>query len=173
MSDPKQFQAAMDNTKCVMGHYRFWLLDRFPRPHDCFTMLRDPVERILSMYSYLRDENRLPWVKDATFAEFLSKHPPATNFQTAFIGSNRHEPDLESAKANLHNFAAVGLTERFDESLKRLQTAFGLSDISYKKFNVTANRLRREDISTADLDELEKRNALNIELYRYAQDVFF
>ncbi|NJP06719.1 MAG: hypothetical protein HC837_14425 [Chloroflexaceae bacterium] len=76
------------------------------------------------------------------------------------------------AKAHLDGCAFVGLTERFDDSLRLLCYTFGWSPIEhYVSQNVTPAELRPE-ITPAQEALILKRNALDLELYTYAQQLF-
>jgi hypothetical protein len=164
--------------KCVLGHYRYGIHTHFDQPARYFTMLRDPVERILSMYSYKREKNHDNVTEDTTLAEFLEHHEPASNGQTHYlcdapeVRGDPEYPDVESAKRNLMRCTAFGLTEFFDDSL-RLYQAKGIPiGIKYSVRNVTGARLRRDDVSETDMNELLARNALDIELYDFARQEF-
>lgn len=157
--------------RCMLGHYFFGIHDALPQPAAYVTMLREPVERVLSMYSYLRTNSRKAWMRNATLAEFLERHRPATNFQTAQICGSREAPNLERAKENLRSFAAVGTTERFDESLRLFQGVFGWDDVCFEPANVTPERVRREDLKTHEIGMIEERNCLDAELYSLADEL--
>lgn len=171
MTQDKLVAEARVGVKCVLGHYLYGIHENFPSPHAYFTMLREPVERILSMYSYHKTQSHQMWARDATLAEFLVRHGPATNRQTAYLCGLRCSPDLEKAKENLRSFAAVGITERFDDSLRLFQRTFCWADVSYERTNETIDRLRREDVSPKDIKSIEKRNELDAELYALAKDL--
>lgn len=81
---------------------------------------------------------------------------------------------LERAKSNLRqHFAAVGLTERFDESVALFGHALGWSQLlGYESRNRSQNRPLHDTISREVLNKVEADNALDIALYQYAQGLF-
>lgn len=48
--------SALRKYRIFSGHFDWSLLDCIPEPRTVFTVLRDPVERILSFYFYLKDK---------------------------------------------------------------------------------------------------------------------
>jgi hypothetical protein len=79
---------------------------------------------------------------------------------------------LEQAKRNLATFAAVGISERFDETLILLKQLFGWSNTFYVKANVGRNRAARQEFSKDTLAALERYNELDQQLYEYATKLF-
>jgi hypothetical protein len=80
---------------------------------------------------------------------------------------------LEIAKKNLcEQFAIVGLTESFDETLILLKRALCWRDPFYIKANVAKNRPRRDEIPEATLKGIIKHNELDIQLYQCARGLF-
>ncbi len=157
--------------KCVFGHYSFGIHRKFSEPHLYFTMLRDPVERIISMYCYHKSKTNQMWVRDATLPEFLERHPAATNGQTKLIGGQGQPVDLDKAKSNLRRFAAVGITERFEESMRLFKRSFGWTQTTWRPMNVSRGRLRRRDILPETIRAIEKHNEHDAELYLLAKEL--
>src|SRR5262249_9646240 len=79
---------------------------------------------------------------------------------------------LELAKSNLANFAVVGLTEWFDESLALLERAFGWRPRPYSAHNVGENRPLQSEVGEDNLKAVEHCNRFDLELYRYASGLF-
>jgi hypothetical protein len=80
--------------------------------------------------------------------------------------------DLDVAKDNLDkHFIAVGLMERFEESLILFKKLLGWKNIFYVKKNVTQDR-PREGISKRVLEMIKKNNNLDMELYEYGKHMF-
>jgi hypothetical protein len=87
--------------------------------------------------------------------------------------SQLSDPDVDRAKLQLAEFDFVGLAERFDESLMLLSYVFGWRcPVSYERINVAPERPRREDIPQRILQQLIERNALDLELYCFAERLF-
>jgi hypothetical protein len=175
--------------RMLKGHMGFGLHRHLPNPAVYFTIMRDPVERVVSHYYHiLRDSNHYlyPYTEDGRLglADFLKTKVPLMldNGQTRLVsgvwdkvpfGSCDQEV-LEIAKKNLdEHFALVGLTERFDETLCLLQVILGWSnDISYVRENVARNRPCKNDLSSETLAAVVETNRLDMALYDYATQSF-
>jgi Galactose-3-O-sulfotransferase len=80
---------------------------------------------------------------------------------------------LDIAKKNLaEHFAAVGISEEFDRSVILMKRILAWRNPFYLKQNVGLHRPRKEDIPPETLRVIEAHNALDIELYRYAKELF-
>lgn len=180
-------EARRREIKVLQGHIGFGLHEYLPQPSTYITILRDPVDRIISHYYFvLRDPDHY------LYNEVTSKHmslkdyvcsgisPELDNGQTKLLstttavnsytqGSNEM---LESAKKNIkEHFALVGLTERFDETLILLKRSLNWTPPFYTKQKVTKNRPIKEDVSKDILKLIEKSNELDIELYKYVENL--
>ncbi|MEH7237276.1 sulfotransferase family 2 domain-containing protein [Bacillus sp. JJ1562] len=165
--------------EAVYGHIRFGAHKYFSQPFTYITMLRDPVERIISNYyfSQRRPSNRMhESAKSLDFLGFVKQeieanNPSLHNHQTRFV-SGAKNPDLELAKQNIHeHYAVVGLSEMFDESVFLMKTFLGWDDIFYTKTNVTKNRPKQFDLPHEAIAILKEYNQLDYELYHYAKEV--
>ncbi|MBD1381914.1 sulfotransferase family 2 domain-containing protein [Metabacillus arenae] len=167
-----------DQYICLIGHRNFGIHRYLNKPYTYITMLRDPIDRVISIYYYLLrspGHNLYDKVKDISFEDFVldDKFRRQTeNLQTLFI-SGKSSKELSIAKHNLKNyFSVVGIMERFDESLFLMSQEFGWKNINYKKKNVTKNRPAKEDFSEKIIDKLKEKNELDIELYEYGKELF-
>jgi len=125
-------QSARDRFKLVYGHQMFGLHREFTKPALYFSMLREPVARLVSFFRFAQTDptiNRkleghitperlflsggLPVGGDNTMTRFLAgdatidKVPPGRCTQTLF----------DVAAENLERAVVVGLVEEFDRSL--------------------------------------------------------
>jgi len=83
------------------------------------------------------------------------------------------DKSLEIAKQRLSEFAFVGLTERFEDSLYLLCYTFGWRPIqNVLKQNVAPDRMHRDDLSKETIDAIKKCTKQDTELYNYAQQLF-
>lgn len=137
------------------------------RPIRYFTFVRDPIARFLSHYHHQVHQMRVPW----TFEEFVADGR-FSNFMThRFAGG----PDVELAKQRLaEDFAFVGLTDRFDESLVLFRHALGRDlCINYERENQTRSasydRLRR---APEVVDRAREENQLDLELFDFARGLY-
>ncbi len=177
-----------EEIRLLRGHMSFGIHQYLAGPFTYFTLLRQPIERVISLYYFIL---RTPkhYLHEIITSENMSlltclKNEISIvldNAQTRMVSGVNGEPGfgecneqtLETAKKNLREyFAVVGLTGRFDETLLMLQKAFGWRDIFYTRRHVAKKRPRKENLSQDTLDALEKTQQLDIALYQYAQMLF-
>ena len=181
-----------EKIKVVMGHMGFGLHNFLPQPSVYITLLRDPVERTISYYYYvLRRPNHYLYQKVTSEKMSLKDCIHAgisielDNSQTRIIAATKGDSDslipfgqcnvemLERAKKNLQEyFIGVGLVESFDKSLLLFKKLLNWNNIFYIKRNVTKNRPLKSDFSQETLNLIQKQNEFDLELYRYAAELF-
>lgn len=140
----------------------------------------------------------LDYLRELSLADYVDNNPLAErlgnrNCQTEMVGArfkltspeeiydvpkaqsarkHRHVT-IEFAKEQLNDFAFVGLTERFQASLFLLAFTFGWQPImDFQTLNVSPSRPRGDQIAVETRQQIEKYNALDLELYRYAEQLF-
>jgi Galactose-3-O-sulfotransferase len=177
-------QQQRTNLQLIRGHFAFGLHEFLPCPAQYFTLLRDPVARFISHYHYVRRSVNIPGhaqVKSLTLRQYTQQMGQKNgNLQTRLLfGLNQTQCQTPSetltvARQNLEqHFAVVGLVEQFDETLVLLKRAFGWRMPLYVQQNVTSQK--QKDGTTIDpetLQLIEQCNAMDLELYRYAQARF-
>lgn len=164
------------------AHAPFGIHLFYPKRHFVyFTMLRDPVDRVLSQYYYIKEHQIHPlhnWVKQMSLEQFLSdKHHVSwrltRNLQTQ-MASGTMEPEnanLRKAKSNLRRyFTVIGITEMFDESLFMIKKALQWENVTYNKKNTTKKRPTREEVPKHIIEKIKKMNKLDIALYNWAKE---
>ncbi|MBT2667112.1 sulfotransferase family 2 domain-containing protein [Bacillus sp. ISL-4] len=156
--------------KAVAGHYNYGIHQHFSKPSNYFTMLRDPVDRVISLYYFLQNYHPgYERVRDMTLEEFVLKDPEAQNHQTILACGDPENPDITKAKENLKTFTVVGVTELFNETLFCLKKEYDWGDIHYTRKNITKNRLAKEEVPSGLINLIRKYNAMDLELYDYAK----
>ena len=160
--------------KAISGHHFYGIHDLFSKPYTYFTMMRSPIERVISLYYFLKtypgyyEEN----MRNMSFEEYIDWDPQAKNGQIHQICGQNSQLSLEKAKENLKVFEVVGITEMFNESLLLLKNKFNWANIEYKKKNVTKSRPRISEVSPKIIKKIEKNNELDIELYEFIKSNF-
>ncbi len=143
-----------EKTCFIDGHDYFGIHHDLNKRPVYVTMLRNPVDRIISEYYYIVKEpgrdryisnkikNNNLSLEDYVFLEDEKFHFRTRNMQTRFAAGGTI--NLEKAKENLTNyFAVVGITEMFDQSLHLMQKEFGWKDTGYQKKLVQHNRPKK------------------------------
>ena len=164
------------------GHMLFGLHEVLPQPATYITVLRDPVDRVISAFYFMRNYKLHPlyWKlrhENWTIEQYVQRST-RDNVQCKVIaGAEYHAPCTEQilAKATDHLtrfFSVVGLSERLEESLALMKLRFGWQLKSYSSFNVTRSRPKKGDLSPATLELIAEKNSFDIALYRHAAALF-
>jgi hypothetical protein len=169
-----------------MGHIAFGVHETVPRPSTYITLIRDPVDRLISHYFYIlqRPEHRLHNAlcsSGMSFGEFVRSGITleTDNWETRSISGLQAEfgccgeEMLERAKHNIVDHLAVcGITERFDETLMLLRRAFGWQAPLYYTPENAGCRPRRADVPNSWIKTVERQNPLDCELEEFARGQF-
>jgi hypothetical protein len=180
--------------RCVSGHFYF-------QPQNdltglwSLTVLRDPVERVLSHLAYERYDvpasgsasgqrvRALDTVADLDAAlaaadpQMLALVSNTMVAHFAPLAWNGHEPlgddarRLALAKEALGRFDLVGLTERMEETVDLVCLALGVPPLPLPRLNVGSRRFVARDLPKATLARLRALNALDDALYAHALEL--
>jgi len=164
------------------GHMLFGLHAILPQPATYITVVREPVDRVISSFYFMRTYKLHPlyWKfkrENWSLEDFVTRSP-RENVQCKIIaGAEYAKPCTaeicERAKENLgRSFSVVGLFERFEESLALMKLRFGWKLQRYSSFNVTRTRPKKADIPQSTLDLIAEKNSLDISLYNCAAKLF-
>lgn len=169
-------EASRRRIRVVKGHVLYGV-DRFlPQPCTYVTMLRDPVPRVLSLYYFVQANWPESEAGQASLRAFVAESilPYRPNDQTRRLSGRATDaqgrlPDdaLDVARANLDaDFAAVGTTERFDETMVLWQRRLGWRRPPfYVRSNTNRSRPTRDAIDDDVLALIRADNAMDVALY--------
>ncbi len=171
--------------RVIKGHMPFGIHRRLAQPATYITVLREPVERVISEYYFALHYRLHPQHKrmqSLTLEEYAAG-TPHHNLQCKllagqpgprdFLAGDCTEETLEMAKANLaKHFTLAGLTERFDETLALLKVLFGWKLSHYASFNVTPSRPRKDAVPAATQQLIAERNRYDVAIYQHAVPLF-
>ena len=192
-------QSEKARIRYVGGHLLFGIHRLLPRPARYITVLRDPVDRVISSYYYIRRTPGIP-VSKAILEGGLSLEDYVRsglgldphNYQTRIL-AGLPELDatwertrevlakpidssaLERAKENLDlHFEVVGLTEAFDEflALCALRLGWRPSSLVYDRRNVTGDRPELSAVPASTIELIRDSNRLDQALYDHAKRLF-
>ncbi|URM31155.1 MULTISPECIES: sulfotransferase family 2 domain-containing protein [Bacillaceae] len=170
-------QSELSSVKWVQGHFRFGLHEAISHPVQYITMLRHPVDRVISYYYFLRENPRHPLYKQANslnLKEFIMDEDGIIqdgiyNLQTKMI-SGDGTPSIEKAKKNIEeHFLMVGITERFNESLAIMRKKLGWNVPYNHKHNVTRTRPKMAQVPAEVRKLIEQKNEIDFQLYEYGK----
>lgn len=175
----------------VIGHFAYQHVVKL-RPHRfLLTFLRDPIERVISNYHFLRfgspisahSERAIEAAKALTLMEFLLCDDPGVrmvteNFQAKALAYDvrpEHQSaitDLQGeAERNLSTFDFVGIVDYFDESVAALAQMIG-TDLAVKQLNANEARSSAPAASSAEIELIRRLNAVDMVLYGKARELF-
>lgn len=156
--------------KVVKGHMDYGWHNAFPGDSfEYIAILRHPVERVLSLYSFIGDWHRDYKHKAEGIEAFARRAAEANNDMTYTLsgGEGRGARAFVKAWKSLTSMAVVGTVETFDLTLQTLRARYGWPIEAYDRVNVTAGRVH--DVSDKVVRTIMHRNQLDLMLYAYAQ----
>jgi hypothetical protein len=176
----------------VIGHFAYQHVRKMRPDRFLMTYLRDPIDRVVSNYHFLRTKSPLSRYSEAalraarsmSLREFLLCEDPnvrmvTENYQTKALAHDVR-PDrldrtvidglLETAERNLATFDFVGITEYFDDSVCVLSEMLGV-EISPRQLNVNPDRPAAPP-SEEELAIARSLNRLDLAVYAKARARF-
>ena len=151
--------------------------------HNIFMLLRHPIDRLLSEYSFIKTRPEFMNLIKPTPKDFDSyvKSKQTQNYMIGFLVGKRmydtsfvDRDDLELVKNAIRNInIKVGIFEQYAASLSYFSEYSSLKwpkKIDIKR--ITLNRPTVADISEKTKLLILENNALDLDLYQYALDIF-
>ncbi len=173
----------VDQVRAVWGHFRQGIQRHLPKPCACITVLRDPVDRVISAFCYevqcgvmTNPDGSVPTLDDYVsrkrsydlyidnyMTRVLSGLPdldPTQEGATTEYCARPTDADFELAANNLDSYMVVGLTDQFDDTLLVLAAdlCWSLSDMVYTPLNATASRPTAADVAEFVRNEIMNWN---------------
>ena len=147
--------------KYISGHLELFLLHNIPQDYIAITFLRNPVERIISLYYFILktethhlhtrlNESNIS-LKEFVLGGFWEEVDNGMTRRLSGIGSlvpygKCNNDMLILAKNNLLGFDFIGIQERFDEFLFLMSKILELKNILYTSKNVGHKSKKYHDI---------------------------
>jgi hypothetical protein len=167
----------------IRGHMSFGAHSYLTQPSTYITMLREPVDRVMSAYYYIFRRPKHPLYGQVvqqkySLQQYLEITPHRANFQCKLLAGIDQDSEcpvdcLDTAKQNLLKyFRVVGLSERFDESLALMKIAFAWDIPFYSNYNVTTSKPKRKQLDPATVELVQKYNQLDVEIYDFGKKLF-
>ena len=177
-------QEERDTFDLVIGHQHYGHHEFLSQRASYMTMLREPVDRVLSFYFYVKrfKDHYLynhGFTDETALEEFVENERfiALDNIQTRLLNQQpvKHHPfgsvDEEMfavALANLERIERVGVVERMDEFLEVLRVAEGWTIPEAPVKNRTDNRPKVGDQPEAVLERIRELNQFDIRLHEAA-----
>ena len=182
--------------RCMSGDHITYDVDTvFDRPVKFFTILRHPVDRIISSFYFSRRLTFLPcyrFIKDLTLEQYLDSGigldhdnhqvrmlSGCPELDTPWDPEGRpistppvRRPHLEMAKRNIEErFVVAAALEQFTALVWYLKRLYGwpLRRILFRRTNQSADRPKLEDVSKTTRKRLETLNQYDIELHEWVK----
>ena len=172
--------------RLLKGHLSFGLHEFMPGPSTYLTMVRDPIDRLVSYYYYVK---RRPaavlhgYVKGVDLATFVSEGRARDHTDNSFVRFFSGSPFVEQgtiderlldrAKANLaKHFVLIGQQRYFDESILMLKQELGWTPPYYRNKNVTKGRPKVAEIDDRTRRILEEHTVFDREIFDYCTKLF-
>lgn len=180
----KELREAIASSKSLIsGHLDF---SAYPLVHDnyktvCF--FRDPIDRCISHYLHmLRSQGpRMMELKESVHSlpDFL-KTSFGSNLQARFMdgsfeksrGSDLQDVSLDQAAENMEKLNFIGLAERMDESISKINSEFSFNLKNAERLNVASNSALFQELKSAYRDQIAEANSMDVELYKKALKIF-
>jgi len=176
----------------VSGHFFFTPGEALPADRFCLTMLREPLDRVLSNYYFSRNNASTTLAANVKFAQSMELEEyiecedfeirsDVSNAQTnhfyPLIWSASGKPDneqkLSSAKLALEQFHLVGVLEQYQDFVDVLCYEQGWPPVLKVPLeNTTLRRQKVPELPSHVLARLRALNELDIELYEHARQLF-
>lgn len=191
---PRQFKSCLEpQHKIAVGHFGYGLHHFTRRKTQYVTFLRDPVDRAVSHYFFIRQcdprfcrHDRYEDATNMSIREFYSM-PDYQNEMTAMIagiawmqakrlikGRRFDNLMLQAATLNLlRKYRCYGMQDKYDISVNLFKYAMGWKSKPLKqRHKLTKSRLALRDLDSETRSFLQRANHLDIQLYDAATKVF-
>ncbi|KAF2075401.1 hypothetical protein CYY_003280 [Polysphondylium violaceum] len=167
----------------ILGHFDYGIHNYLPQSdkttYSYLTMLRDPVDRVISHYYYhlnRKEDEGHEMAFKYSLKEWVSLAPQGSNEQTRHLSgitiNDEYPPSNETfrlALQHLRTMKYVGITDRYQESMALLKVYCNLSNLSIVKANTGKTKpYVPQDI----IDHIKRKNWMDILIYEEGLKIF-
>jgi hypothetical protein len=166
--------------RLISGHYAHSLLPLVHPETICFTIFRDPVDRLVSLYYFIQ-QSPMHYLYEKVAATGMSLEqfagsrlsPELNNWYTSHLTGRSAEeiaaaPNvaLEHALRALDRYAVVGFFDDIPDSLHRLRAIAGYRRRYHdQQVNRTRSRRAVTEVSESAIECIRSQNAVDLDLY--------
>jgi hypothetical protein len=174
--------------RVLQGHMPFGLHEQLsPGTTEYFTILREPVDRVISLYYHILRSPHHPFhqqltSKKWTYAALMQSGMwrAFDNCQVRMISGDLQLPygevreeHLQKAIDNLEKFfPLVGVQHHFDEFVLQLRDRYGWKFPYYRRHQVAKNRVAKNTLPQEEIDAIRAQNSLDEQLFRIYSERF-
>lgn len=165
-------QKKRDSLELLTGHMYYGIHNMFTKPCEYITILRDPLERVLSYYFYILNtpENLYRTIAQRMSVESFIRADLDPYFSNAmtFTLSGRCRGDktdyslVEAAYQNLVNNYTYGFQDDIQGFIDKIAEKYGFSDRSREDLNIGKKRSLPVNV----MDAIADMNQLDIAFYK-------
>lgn len=166
----------------IVGHNAHNLVDYCSPSTVLATIIRNPVDRIVSHYFYVREQpkhylHKIVMRDRMTLRDYVNmqvseelRNYMTCSFACATQEEAARDPDgtLERAWAILRDrYQVVGVVERLESAIEALRAATGMSmPWVNTRYNTTRARRSLDELTEVDRQAIIENNTLDLQLYR-------
>ncbi|MEE2923014.1 MAG: sulfotransferase family 2 domain-containing protein [Pseudomonadota bacterium] len=175
----KRFESSafsLDKNRFIAGHLTISQIELIRGPKKIFTVVRDPVERVLSWYEFLRRNKRTtlhPWTEVGDVHTFLERccearrgasipRPMEVNSSELFDGMCRRLHPSATTEAALgmiqkHNILVLQQS-KLDTQMQKIVDGLDLPDLRLPRLNVAPSKKKYPRSVTERIRELNRED---------------
>jgi sulfotransferase famil protein len=165
---------ARNDLRAVMGHFCYGIHRHITKKTQYVTLLRNPVERAISLYHHIKPEVPLIDLLSAENSiEFRNDQTRRIAGPAQTPSNTAYKDQFTKAKTHLgEKFTVVGTTERFDEVLVLLSIVFGWNSVpNYLPHHVNISRPKSNYVNPETRKKIIEENLYDLELYNFANKI--
>lgn len=168
--------------KAICGHFHAnsHLYDQLPYPFVHFTILRNPIDRVLSEYYYFKEQPKHvelhalanTYSLEEIFEQEIEEFFPAFNWMCYHLSGvrERNQIALDCAKWTLsHDMTFFGFVQNLPELAQIGRRLLGWKPVEIHRVNTTQHK---ENPSFYAEELIEEYNQFDMELYKYAMKIY-
>ena len=164
--------------RLMAGHMPFGFASHFPGPSEYITLIRNPIDRMVSEYHYIRQHPLNPASSAArrlSLLEFVAEdHAFSRNCYARWLSNaafgakfQSDQEMVDTALRNLGQFSFIGITEQFGTAITHLCEKYELDPYTCSEQNRNRATPHRALLSREEHRAIERHNSLDLIIYEH------